>query len=208
MPDRRTLVTGGAGFLGSHLCDRLMTDGHSVVCVDNFLTGQRRNVERWIDHGRFELLRHDVTLPLQVDVDEIYNLACPASPIHYQYDPIQTTKTSVLGAIHIGDGARIGSGSVVIRNVPSGGTVVGVPGRIVPQKGDRNAHFDATLDHASLPDPVSEMLRSLRNENTKLRDRLTRIEKALGVPPQEDDDDQNLVNGELATTDLPPQHGG
>ena len=102
MPDRRTiLVTGGAGFLGSHLCDRLMAGGHNVICVDNFLTGRRQNVERWIGHPRFELKRHDVTHPLHVEVDEIYNLACPASPIHYQYDPIQTTKTSVLGAINM-----------------------------------------------------------------------------------------------------------
>jgi UDP-glucuronate decarboxylase len=102
MLDRRTiLVTGGAGFLGSHLCDRLMAGGHNVICVDNFLTGRRQNVERWIGHPRFELKRHDVAHPLHVEVDEIYNLACPASPIHYQYDPIQTTKTSVLGAINM-----------------------------------------------------------------------------------------------------------
>ncbi len=102
MPDQKTtLVTGGAGFVGSHLCDRLMTGGHHVICVDNFLTGRRQNVERWIGHPRFELKRHDVTHPLHVEVDEIYNLACPASPVHYQYDPIQTTKTSVLGAINM-----------------------------------------------------------------------------------------------------------
>jgi len=102
MLDRKTiLVTGGAGFLGSHLCDRLMAGGHNVICVDNFLTGRRQNVERWIGHPRFELKRHDVTHPLHVEADEIYNLACPASPIHYQYDPIQTTKTSVLGAINM-----------------------------------------------------------------------------------------------------------
>jgi UDP-glucuronate decarboxylase len=103
MADRKKtiLVTGGAGFLGSHLCDRLMAQGHSVICVDSFLTGRRQNVERWIGHSRFELKRHDITLPLHVDVDEIYNLACPASPIHYQHDPIQTTKTSVLGAINM-----------------------------------------------------------------------------------------------------------
>jgi serine O-acetyltransferase len=119
------------------------------------------------------------------------------------------SNASILGAIQIGDGARIGSGSVVIRPVPPGGTVVGVPGRVVPSKGDRRAHFDATLDHASLPDPVSEMIRSLRNENDRLRERLSKIEKALGVsPPSEEDDDHSLVNGELATTDLPPQHGG
>ena len=98
---KKILVTGGAGFLGSHLCDRLMSEGHSVICVDNFLTGRRQNVERWMGHPRFELKGHDVTLPLHVEVEEIYNLACPASPIHYQHDPIQTTKTSVLGAINM-----------------------------------------------------------------------------------------------------------
>jgi UDP-glucuronate decarboxylase len=95
------LVTGGAGFLGSHLCDRLLEAGHGVLCLDNFVTGNKRNVEHRIGHPRFELLRHDVTLPLYVEVDEIYNLACPASPVHYQRDPVQTTKTSVHGAINM-----------------------------------------------------------------------------------------------------------
>jgi UDP-glucuronate decarboxylase len=100
--DRKTiLVTGGAGFLGSHLCDRLIAAGHDVICVDNFFTGSKRNVEHLIGHPRFELIRHDVTFPLYVEVDQIYNLACPASPIHYQHDPIQTTKTSVHGAINM-----------------------------------------------------------------------------------------------------------
>jgi UDP-glucuronate decarboxylase len=98
---RRVLVTGGAGFLGSHLCDRLIEQGHDVLCVDNFFTGTKRNVEHLLDHPRFELMRHDVTFPLYVEVDEIYNLACPASPIHYQRDPVQTTKTSVHGAINM-----------------------------------------------------------------------------------------------------------
>lgn len=98
---KRILVTGGAGFLGSHLCDRLLAAGHDVLCVDNFFTGRRRNVEHLLDHPRFELMRHDVTFPLYVEVDEIYNLACPASPIHYQHDPVQTTKTSVHGAINM-----------------------------------------------------------------------------------------------------------
>ena len=102
MQDRKTiLVTGGAGFIGSHLCDRLLADGHEVVCVDNFFTGTKRNVEHLIGHPRFELMRHDVTFPLYVEVDQIYNLACPASPIHYQHDPVQTTKTSVHGAINM-----------------------------------------------------------------------------------------------------------
>ena len=95
------LVTGGAGFLGSHLCDRLIADGHDVLCVDNFFTGSKRNIEPLIGNPRFELRRHDVTFPLYVEVDEIFNLACPASPIHYQHDPVQTTKTSVHGAINM-----------------------------------------------------------------------------------------------------------
>lgn len=100
--DRRTvLVTGGAGFLGSHLCDRLLAAGHDVICLDNFFTGTKRNIEHLVSHPRFELMRHDVTFPLYVEVDEIYNLACPASPIHYQHDPVQTTKTSVHGAINM-----------------------------------------------------------------------------------------------------------
>ena len=99
--ERRVLVTGGSGFLGSHLCERLLADGSEVLCVDNFFTGTRRNVEPLLDHKRFELIRHDVTFPLYVEVDEIYNLACPASPIHYQHDPVQTTKTSVHGAINM-----------------------------------------------------------------------------------------------------------
>lgn len=98
---KRILVTGGAGFLGSHLCERLIDAGHDVLCVDNFFTGTRRNVAHLLDNARFELHRHDVTFPLYVEVDEIYNLACPASPIHYQFDPVQTTKTSVLGAINM-----------------------------------------------------------------------------------------------------------
>lgn len=98
---RRILVTGGAGFLGSHLCARLLERGHDVLCVDNFFTGSRQNVAPFFNHQSFELLRHDVTFPLYVEVDEIYNLACPASPIHYQFDPVQTTKTSVMGTINM-----------------------------------------------------------------------------------------------------------
>ena len=101
IPARRVLVTGGAGFLGSHLCDRLVADGHDVLCVDNYYTGSKRNITHLLGHPRFELLRHDVTFPLYVEVDQIYNLACPASPIHYQHDPVQTTKTSVHGAINM-----------------------------------------------------------------------------------------------------------
>lgn len=98
---QRVLVTGGAGFLGSHLCDRLIADGHDVICADNFYTGSRANITHLLGNPRFELLRHDVTFPLYVEVDRIYNLACPASPVHYQRDPVQTTKTSVHGAINM-----------------------------------------------------------------------------------------------------------
>jgi UDP-glucuronate decarboxylase len=99
--EQRILVTGGSGFLGSHLCDRLLAKGANVICVDNFFSGARSNVEHLIGHKRFELIRHDVTFPLYIEVDQIYNLACPASPIHYQRDPVQTTKTSVHGAINM-----------------------------------------------------------------------------------------------------------
>lgn len=99
--NQRVLVTGGAGFLGSHLCDRLISDGHDVLCLDNFFTGNKVNVSHLLGHPRFELMRHDVTFPLYVEVDQIYNLACPASPVHYQHDPVQTTKTSVHGAINM-----------------------------------------------------------------------------------------------------------
>ena len=98
---KRVLVTGGAGFLGSHLCDRLIAAGHEVLCVDNLYTGTRRNISHLLGHPAFEFMRHDITFPLYVEVDEIYNLACPASPVHYQHDPIQTTKTSVHGAINM-----------------------------------------------------------------------------------------------------------
>jgi UDP-glucuronate decarboxylase len=97
----RALVTGGAGFLGSHLCDRLLTAGHEVLCVDNFFTGSRKNIAHLLTNSNFELMRHDVTFPLYVEVDQIFNLACPASPTHYQHDPVQTTKTSVIGAINM-----------------------------------------------------------------------------------------------------------
>lgn len=98
---KRVLVTGGAGFLGSHLCERLLVEGSDVLCVDNFFTGTRANIAHLIPNPHFELLRHDVTFPLHVEVDQIYNLACPASPVHYQFDPVQTTKTSIMGAINM-----------------------------------------------------------------------------------------------------------
>jgi len=98
---KRVLVTGGAGFLGSHLCEQLLNRDYDVLCVDNFFTGTKDNIRHLLSNPHFELLRHDVTFPLYVEVDEIYNLACPASPVHYQYDPVQTTKTSVHGAINL-----------------------------------------------------------------------------------------------------------
>ena len=97
----RMLVTGGAGFIGSHLCERLLKEGHEVICLDNFFTGSKRNIAHLLDHGSFELIRHDVTQPILLEVDRIFNLACPASPIHYQYNPVKTTKTSVMGAINM-----------------------------------------------------------------------------------------------------------
>ncbi len=98
---KRILITGGAGFLGSHLCEKLLLDGHGIICVDNFFTGDKKNVLHLIDNPNFELIRHDVTFPLYLEIDEIYNLACPASPIHYQHDPVQTIKTAVHGAINM-----------------------------------------------------------------------------------------------------------
>ncbi|PZW38692.1 UDP-glucuronate decarboxylase [Humitalea rosea] len=107
---KRILVTGGAGFLGSHLCDRLLREGQEVLCVDNYFTGRKENIQHLLGHPNFEVLRHDITFPLYVEVDEIYNLACPASPVHYQYDPVQTTKVSVLGAINmLGLAKRVGA---------------------------------------------------------------------------------------------------
>jgi UDP-glucuronate decarboxylase len=107
---KRVMVTGGAGFLGSHLCGRLLREGHDVLCVDNYFTGRKDNIVDLLDDKHFEVMRHDVTFPLYVEVDEIYNLACPASPVHYQFDPVQTTKTSVIGAINmLGLAKRVGA---------------------------------------------------------------------------------------------------
>lgn len=97
----RILVTGGAGFIGSHLIDRLMTEGHEVICLDNFYTGRKHNVLRWVGHPYFELIRHDITEPIRLEVDQIYHLACPASPVHYQYNPVKTIKTNVIGTLHV-----------------------------------------------------------------------------------------------------------
>jgi UDP-glucuronate decarboxylase len=101
MTIKRILITGGAGFLGSHLCERLVNEGHDVICLDNYFTGRKRNIDHLIDRHNFELMRHDITMPVFVEVDQIYNLACPASPIHYQYNPVKTIKTSVMGAINV-----------------------------------------------------------------------------------------------------------
>src|ERR1700694_5859727 len=102
LPEKlRILVTGGAGFVGSHLCERLLRDGHEVICLDNFFTGRRENVSHLLDNRRFELLRHDVIEPILLEVDQIYNLACPASPVHYQYNPVKTVKTCVIGTINM-----------------------------------------------------------------------------------------------------------
>ena len=107
---KKILITGGAGFLGSHLCDKLLLEGHEVICVDNYFTGNKSNLEHLLDNPKFELIRHDITFPLYLEVDQIFNLACPASPIHYQHDPVQTLKTSVHGAINmLGLAKRIGA---------------------------------------------------------------------------------------------------
>ncbi|MDB9453461.1 UDP-glucuronic acid decarboxylase family protein [Dolichospermum circinale] len=97
----RILVTGGAGFIGSHLIDRLMNDGHEVICLDNFYTGKKHNLRQWLDHPNFELIRHDITEPIRLEVDQVYHLACPASPVHYQYNPIKTVKTNVIGTLNM-----------------------------------------------------------------------------------------------------------
>ncbi len=97
----RILVTGGAGFIGSHLIDRLMADGHEVICLDNFYTGHKRNILKWFDHPYFEMIRHDITEPIRLEVDQVYHLACPASPVHYQYNPIKTVKTNVMGTLNM-----------------------------------------------------------------------------------------------------------
>jgi len=135
---KRIMVTGGAGFLGSHLCERLLGEGHDVLCVDNFYTGTKHNVAHLMGNTRFELMRHDVTFPLYVEVDEIYNLACPASPVHYQYDPAQTTKTSVHGAINmLGLAKRLGAKILQA----STSEVYGDP-KVHPQKEDYWGHVN------------------------------------------------------------------
>src|SRR6202521_4291932 len=138
-PQRRILITGGAGFIGSFLCDALLSEGCEVLCVDNFYTGSRRNIEHLVDHKRFELMRHDVTFPLYVEVDDIYNMACPASPIHYQRDPVQTTKTAVHGAINM-----LGLAKRVKARILQASTseVYGDP-QVHPQTEDYGGHVNA-----------------------------------------------------------------
>ncbi len=129
---KRILITGGAGFVGSHLCERLLVEGHDILCVDNFYTGTRDNVAHLLGNSRFELLRHDITFPLYVEVDEIYNLACPASPVHYQNDPVQTTKTSVHGSINMLDLAKRVGAKILLASTSE---VYGDP-EVHPQKED------------------------------------------------------------------------
>ncbi len=129
---KRILITGGAGFIGSHLCERLLAEGHDILCVDNFYTGTRDNVAHLFGNPHFELLRHDITFPLYVEVDEIYNLACPASPVHYQNDPVQTTKTSVHGSINMLDLAKRVSAKILLASTSE---VYGDP-EVHPQKED------------------------------------------------------------------------
>jgi UDP-glucuronate decarboxylase len=135
---KRILVTGGAGFLGSHLCERLLREGHEVICADNLFTGSKDNVRHLLANPYFEFMRHDVTFPLFVEVDEIYNLACPASPIHYQYDPVQTTKTSVHGAINMLGLARRVKAKIFQASTSE---VYGDP-RIHPQREDYWGHVN------------------------------------------------------------------
>src|SRR5215467_7138865 len=134
----RALVTGGAGFLGSHLCDRLLNDGHEVVCLDNFFTGTRANVEHLLDNHRFELMRHDVTEPLSLEVDEIYHLACPASPVHYQRNPVRTIRTGVVGTANMLDVARDARARILIASTSE---VYGDP-EVHPQTEDYWGHVN------------------------------------------------------------------
>lgn len=136
--ERRVLVTGGAGFLGSHLCERLLREGHNVICLDNFFTGQRKNVEHLLSDHRFELLRHDVTEPMTLEVDQIYHLACPASPVHYQRNPVRTIRTGVMGTLHMLDVARDASARMLIASTSE---VYGSPA-VHPQPEDYWGHVN------------------------------------------------------------------
>ena len=137
-PRKSVLVTGGAGFLGSYLCEQLLERGHEVLCVDNFFTGEKRTIEHLLDHPRFELLRHDITFPLYVEVEQIFNFACPASPVHYQYNPVQTTKTSVHGAINM-LGLAKRTGATILQASTS--EVYGDP-QVHPQREDYWGHVN------------------------------------------------------------------
>jgi UDP-glucuronate decarboxylase len=175
---KRILITGGAGFLGSHLCERLLADGHDVLCVDNFFTGSRENIFSLLDNKRFELMRHDVTFPLYVEVDEIFNLACPASPIHYQHDPVQTTKTSVHGAINmLGLAKRLGAKIFQA----STSEVYGDP-TIHPQTEDYRGHVNPIGPRACYDEGkrCAETLFFDYYRQTKLRIRVARIFNTYG----------------------------
>ena len=154
------LVTGGAGFLGSHLCERLLADGHDVICVDNFFTGTKDNIAALIENPYFELMRHDVTFPLKVEVNEIDNLACPASPIHYQFDPVQTTKTSVHGAINmlglvgqpigIGDARKSDGGSACSFARTPGQRLLCLPGSTMSRRCGRQVVSPILMPHSRI----------------------------------------------------------
>ena len=155
---KRILVTGGAGFLGSHLCERLLSSGHEVLCVDNFFSSTRRNIIHLLDNSNMELLRHDVTFPLYVEVDEIFNLACPASPIHYQFDPVQTTKTSVIGAINmLGLAKRVkGENSSGTQHQRSTATLPSIlKQKTTGATSTRSAYDHATTKESDAPRPYS-----------------------------------------------------
>lgn len=175
---KRVLVTGGAGFLGSHLCKRLLDEGHEVICVDNFFTSSKQNIKPLLDNANFELLRHDVTFPLFIEVDEIFNLACPASPIHYQHDPVQTTKTSVHGAINmLGLAKRVGAKIFQA----STSEVYGDP-EVHPQREDYWGHVNP-IGHRSCYDEGKRCAETLffdYNRQHKLRIKVARIFNTYG----------------------------
>jgi UDP-glucuronate decarboxylase len=182
---KRILVTGGAGFLGSHLCERLIEQGHDVLCIDNFYTGSKRNVAHLFNHPRFELMRHDITFSLYVEVDEIYNLACPASPIHYQFDPVQTTKTSVHGAINV-----LGLAKRVKAKILQASTseVYGDP-KIHPQKEDYWGHVNPIGTRACYDEGkrCAETLFFDYHRQHKLRIKVARIFNTYGPRMQPND---------------------
>lgn len=175
---KRVLVTGGAGFLGSHLCERLLEEGHDVICVDNFFTSTKENITHLLSNPNFELMRHDVTFPLYVEVDEIYNLACPASPIHYQHDPVQTTKTNVHGAINM-----LGLAKRIKAKIFQASTseVYGDP-EIHPQKEDYWGHVNP-IGHRSCYDEGKRCAETLffdYKRQHKLRIKVARIFNTYG----------------------------